>query len=303
MPKDSDTDADSIVDAFESQEKVLGQTNSVVSFFHNLWNGISFYNRTAVDPVLTKKLNDILQGGGNVKFKQVREWVVRIIPASTINAFVAYPYSYLFDPGKGTIFLYGGLVKLLGRKSDDLMGVILHEVGHFAKFHLHIGMGAMAGKASLSTLITTWLLKFVKGGSGRMKALMVGSLLILATVTLSAAWGFVRRTNERSADDFVIQYGYGKGLAGALVKMNKFGSISGLKTKCGKMCQAMNKIDRAFSSHPQARERVKTLLNNDKIWKSMQKKKKGNLTEILMTEIVKMVKEDVIKKRSGGTIS
>jgi len=294
-----DKEREAMFGDWDAQFKVESKTNTFINFFMNLWNAVSLYNSSIIDPVLTKKLNGILKGGGNVSIKQVQQWVVRIIPAPEINAFVAYPFSYIFDPGKGTIFLYAGIVKLMGRNSDELIGVILHEVGHFVKFHLPLSLVATFGKATLATHIFKWLLKFIKGGSGKGKALLIGSLLILATITLSAAWAFVSRTNERAADDFVIQYGYGEGLTKALAKMAKFSSISGLKPTCGKMCQSMNKIENAFSSHPATKERVETILNSDKLWKAMQKKKKGRYTEMLMTEIVKMVKEEAIAKRGG----
>ena len=107
----------------------------------------------------------------------------------------------------------------------------------------------------------------------------------MSQLTVMASTAFISRCLERQADEFAINTGYGKDLANALDKMQKFGTYSQIESKCGIICKTVKSIDTALASHPETKDRVQTILSKTETLKALQKMDKGGIARIAMQEM------------------
>jgi Zn-dependent protease with chaperone function len=279
-----------IIEDEDTKKKFNAITNAmaIINFFSVFYESVRLSIMSKEDKLLSDKVNKLYEKNRQVTFK------IKVIPVTAINAFVSAD-SILHSPGKITVFLYGGLVNLLGRDSRELTAIILHEIGHALKFHMLIGMYTnIITNLGLSTLLK-FILKDMKLDS-LIKQTLAVSMLIMIHLLTSAAEAFVSRSLERQADEYVIKVGYGKDLANALSKMKKFKSYSALDTECGKICKAIKYVENTLASHPETEERIKDLLSKDATLKALQSKNKGEILKLGMKEVRKEVFEYVMNK-------
>jgi Zn-dependent protease with chaperone function len=272
------------------KDKVLGTASGVLRFLFWLYQAIKFA-QLPEDKMLSKKVTDalkkhpIMKKGGNLNIKVI------VIPAAAINAFVSPASASGF--GEMKIFMYGGLVNLIGRDSDDVVAIGLHEVGHFLKQHLsyHAYM-QMAGTFGLMKL-SEWIMKYVKENR-KFMAVLATALLIMSQLTVMAGMAYLSRAMEKQADQFAIDAGYGPQLASGLQKMQKFGSYSAIQQKCGKACQAIKKIDNTLSTHPETEERIKDILKRSETFAALKSGNNNKLKQVALGEIRRYTQEYLI---------
>lgn len=266
-----------------TNESLYKGVNVFKNFFSLLWFAVTLYNNTDIDPKLTKKLEKVI--ASVPKYKSLsKKVVVRVVNQSAINAFVA-PFSIIFDPGKITIFVYAGLINYLGRDSRELIAVLLHELGHLVLGHIVTGLTTQILTQTIYGRLVISLYKKYKKGQ-KWLSVGIGALIILVGLTKAAMTSFISRAQEFQADEFVIQFGYAKAGANFDKKLESMNNVAGLTRKCGKLCQTVEKIQQFFSSHPRSEDRIKNVLDKEKIWKSLEKTKGKNIEELYHPQMV-----------------
>jgi len=278
-----------IIEDEDTKKKFNAITNAmaVIHFFSIFYDSVRLSIMSKEDKFLSDKINKLYEKNTSSIFK------IKVVPSTAINAFVSA--ESLINPGKITIFLYGGLVNLLGRDSRELTAIILHEIGHALKFHLAVGIATNFATGMGLTKLLKFILKDMKTDS-LIKQILVVAMLIMIHLLTSAAEAFVNRSLERQADEYVIKSGYGKDLADALSKMKKFKSYSELDTECGKICKSIKYIEKTLSNHPESGERIKDLLSKSETLNALQSKNKGEILKLGMKEVRKEVFEYAMNK-------
>lgn len=213
-------------------------TGMVVSHLISMFLGVAtLTTQFKVDPVLTKRINGILNSGD--------KWIVHIYPEKGPNA---------FSLGFGRhIFVTSALLKLLQERHVD--AILLHEVYHSAKKHTpkklmmqyplyYLATAvAVAATATVAIPFTGLLVFWLVNNIGN----------ILYNITMG-------RRHEVKADDFAVRNGYGKELIEAFKLIEDWVSKRVDRSKCGRWCQIVNKIDDAIDEHPSFEQRIKNIL-------------------------------------------
>lgn len=282
-----------------AQIKVLETASNVIKTIFTILQAIKFQMSLSEDKELTKKMTSIMKSHphGSRYAKGGMKFQVMVVPAPVLNAFVS-PMSGVV-PGQMTLFLYGGLVNLLGRNSDEIIAVSLHEIGHFLKFHMQQRILAnMVVGAGIGKLIQ-WLVSNVKADK-KFVAIVVGGLIVVSQISAMAAMAFISRLNEKEADQYAIDAGYGNALASSLSKMRSFGTYAAIEKKCGKMCQLIKKVDNALATHPETMSRVQDILKRTEVWEAMKKKDAKKLQKIAANEMYLAAREYAQQKHING---
>jgi len=222
---------------FAAATAIIG-TGMVVSNLIGLFLGVTTITKQfKVDKELSKRINGILNSGD--------KWIVHIYPEKGPNA---------FSLGFGRhIFVTSALLKLLKERHID--AILLHEVYHSEKKHtpkklmmqyplFYIATAvALASTLTVTIPFTALLVFWMVNNIGN----------ILYNITMG-------RRHEVLADDFAVRNGYGKELIESFKLIEDWVSKRVSRTKCGRWCQLMNKIDAAIDEHPSFEQRIKNIL-------------------------------------------
>lgn len=189
-----------------------------------------------VDKKLTKRINVILKSGS--------KWVVHLYPDPGPNAFAI---------GGKHIFITTGLLKLLDKR--EVEAVMLHEVFHNKDLHIW--------KQFAMTNSFFYLLTFIAMTATAATGMFYLGLLIFYIINKVSSIAYNRisgRRHELKADDYAVKHGYGKDMAGALLKMEQWVAKARSKSYCDKFCQLERKISDAIDEHPPLQKRVEIVL-------------------------------------------
>jgi heat shock protein HtpX len=188
--------------------------------------------------------------------KLSRNIQVYITDAMYVNAFAC---------GKNTVCITKGALETFN--TDELAGVIAHELGHICYGHTKATLLSLVGNAFFSLIV--WIFGLIIRISDTIGTAVTSqsmpALLALKVFTVSATllyngslFLFVyisnvilslnSRTNEFQADDFSDQIGYGEELTQALYLIDKIS-----------MGQKLTLKERIMASHPHTAERIKRL--------------------------------------------
>lgn len=192
--------------------------------------------RIKVDKNLTKRINGILRSGN--------KWIVHIFPDTTPNAFAI---------GGKHVFVTTGLTKLLDER--EIEAVMLHEVFHNKDLHLW--------KQFAMTNSFFYLLVFIATTAASSVGLFFLGFIIFYTMNKVVSILYNRllgRRHEKKADEFAVKHGYGKDMASALLKMEKYIEKMRERTQCNTLCQLERKISDALDEHPPLKKRVEIVL-------------------------------------------
>jgi Zn-dependent protease with chaperone function len=213
---------------------------------------------------LEKKLNAILKDG--------KQWKVYIIKEKGPNAFC------ITNP---VVFMTTGLKEML--TEDEIIAVLLHEAGHIKNKDIWKNVGF---KASFFGIIVA-----AAWAAPAVIAVQIGIMIALAAAALGIDTTIVGltfgRKAERRADSTAVKYGYGKPMASALDKIDKWIAKTSAKRPCLKMCKVMTKLSETLDEHPPLKERVKDVLEETETWNPQTFKSISNAKNYFMKKIVK----------------
>lgn len=200
------------------------------------------------DSKLSRSLNKIIKDGNR--------WRVHIIPDDSPNALCMI---------KNVAFISKGLLKML--TPDEAMAVLLHEIGHLKSKDL---WADLIGKNTILAIMLS-----IIGAIGGTGFVLPGIFIYyifgisdLVDVFFARTLG---RAGENRSDSFAVKYGYGKAMASALSKLEKWVTHKTRKIYCGTACKAMNKIDEIIDEHPPLKDRVESILKQTIVWEKTQK--------------------------------
>jgi Zn-dependent protease with chaperone function len=235
---------------------IAGSVMVLFNFALFLIQSASMKDAFKVDTKLSKRINDILN---------TTEWKVHVVKEKQPNAFaINGPH----------VFVTTGLIKLA--TENELTAILLHEVYHTKFNHSY---KQLAYKYPLF-----YLCIFVA-----MPAAMAHSSLFIALVIFRIASLIsdipykiiIGRMHENKADNYAIQFGYGKELVSILKKLGKI-YLASMK-ECTGVCKAINAMDEAIDEHPPLKKRIEIVL-----------RKTDELQSVATTKSVKSVVKFII---------
>ena len=205
----------------------------------------AFISSSKLDKKLSKRLKDTLKDG--------KDWKVYILKEDSPNAFcIATP----------RMFIHTGLQKLLNE--DEVFAVMLHEAGHINNKDIYKKIVATGAFTALLLALGS----VMAPGPGTMAAF---ALMYYLRVTGLEGIIFARtlgRRGERMADSFAVKNGYGKQMASALQKLDRWVTKLRAKRPCGKACQRFTKLNEMMDEHPPLKKRVETVLKEKDAWEA-----------------------------------
>jgi len=199
------------------------------------------------DKKLTKQINSFLKS---------TKWKVIVIKEKAPNAFIM---------GPRIICITTALMKMLNKR--EVMGVMLHEAWHVKDLHVY---KQFAYRAPLFALILMVVLAAALTPGGSAPAYLM-ALILFNTYEIPYSIIMGRR-HERAADSYAAKMGYGDDLISALNKLEKWYKSKVKSQPCGKVCQIINKIDRAIDEHPPIKNRIENILKSKELSKLIMKK-------------------------------
>lgn len=238
----------------------IGTKLVILNFAMFLLMTYSLKKSMKVDKKLTKKINKILKKS---------KWIVHIVPDKSPNAFAI---------GGNHIFITTGLKKMLNER--EVEAVLLHEVYHNKGLHIY---KKMAYDYPLFYLMAAAAVYITVGTGGNFILGFMAFILMSKVAGIPYAISVGRR-HESKADEYAIQFGYGRDLANALKKLEKQYLKLMAKKECGKICQLSEKIGEAIDEHPPIKKRIETIL-----------KKADKLKAVLKTMSFKKIRDFIMK--------
>jgi len=211
--------------------------------------------------ILDKKMSGIMSeliGDDNVR--------VYMLKADVINA---------FNAGTPEIYYTDKFIKKLRITENELIGVCLHEYGHYAGRHaLKINVTNTAVGIVIPILmreITREFPKIISYFLGKIVALMVDTHLRV----------IMGRPQEYFSDSYAAKRGYGKYLVSALNKMDAYIRRVACKDKSDMECDALMDAFSEMDEHPKTKDRIENILNSSKITSIISSKRIGLLVRFL----------------------
>lgn len=204
----------------------------VVSF---IMSAAAFHRSIKVDPIRSKRVNKILNSGNT--------WIVHQFPDPVPNAFAI--------TGKH-VFITTGLVNILNEREQD--GVLLHEVWHNKDLHMWKKIATESALTYLIIFVSVTSTLTIFPGLGILVAFLMKNIFSIAYARIMG------RRHEYAADEYAVQYGYGKDLISAFEKMEKWAKTKSSNQPCGTVCKLERTISRAIDEHPPTKKRVETIL-------------------------------------------
>ena len=216
------------------------------------------------DKSLSKKINKITG----------RYYSINIIESDS-------PAAFCFGGFTNHIFITKGLMKLMNER--ELISICLHEVSHITTYDSIQSLILKASSISIALEISSNFAKFLF----KNKTINITNAIIL-TVLLSIIISAIPtlllgKYHELKSDKYVIQYGYGKDLILALLKIEKW--ILENKVKDSKIKMFFHKIQHYYDEHPAVKTRVDKLLKNVELYEAMIKNNKSKIKNIIYKTI------------------
>jgi Zn-dependent protease with chaperone function len=203
---------------------------------------VNIYLSSSFSVVWSNKLSKLLK----------QDWKVFVMPLDMMNA-------CSFGIGIKHVFITSGLIKKLNER--EVMAVLLHEVHHSIKYDIvsRFAVGSFGGGA---------ILHFIKNTMERIPdkllwgpGLFICTFIALLAFTLGSMWlnsVMVGRRQEIKADQYTVQFGYGKDAISALTKITKVANKECNKTN---VCKYAMKILSVVDEHPPLATRVERILD------------------------------------------
>lgn len=195
--------------------------------------------------ILDNKMSDVISnlvGDKNAK--------VYMLKSDVINA---------FNAGTPDVYYTDKFIKKLRISENELIGVCLHEYGHYAGRHgLKINITNTATGIVIPVLMREITREFHPAISyflGKIVSLMV-------TTHLRIIMG---RPQEYFSDSYAAKKGYGKYLVSALNKMEVYIRRVACKDKTESECDALMDAISEIDEHPKTKDRIDNILKSSKI--------------------------------------
>ena len=212
--------------------------------------------------------------------KLKNKYIVRVMKETTPNAFKTM--------GDNNIYLTTGLIKHFTK--DEIMAIMIHEIGHGIYNHSEKKMLGNSALVSLLKLVS--ILIGLENRRRRGKGLdfdlktnevieigyyltkkriphkrIVIPLMILIWISVPVMFRFM----EHSADSYAVKLGYKDELARALIKLNGIKSIKP-SSLLFKIMRMMSKI---FITHPKTKKRLIRILGSEEAIEAFKTSKNG----------------------------
>jgi len=164
-----------------------------------------------------------------------------------------------FNIGTSDIYYTDQLIKKLSITENELIGICLHEYGHYVGKH-DIKTEAMS---TATGIIIPILLREIVKEFPMFVTFFLGK--IVSHMVSSRIRIIVGRPQEYFSDSYAAKKGYGRHLITALNKMNKYVRRIACKDKSKEECDMlMNRISK-IDEHPTVEKRVDNILKSSKI--------------------------------------
>lgn len=138
-----------------------------------------------------------------------------------------------------TCYVSSSLIDLLREDDDEVLAVLLHEVGHNMQVSYYL-LSRLLGVGSLLSVSVLFLVAAASGGGDdAMAVFLVSMLLLIGTSHLLLA--YMSRRQEIVADEFAIKCGYGNAMSRAIKKLHRYIYDSSIRTTA---INNLNFIDR-----------------------------------------------------------
>ena len=211
--------------------------------------------------ILDKKMSNIV--GNLVNDMSVRVYMFK---ADVVNAFnVGTPELYYTDK----------LVKELRLTEAELIGVCLHEYGHYAGGH----MKTINITNTATGIVIPILVREVTRNMESIYSLILGK--IIAAMVNSYLRIVIGRPQEYFSDSYAAKKGYGPQLTSALKKIDLYVRKIHCKDKSTDECDRMIEDASKYDEHPTVKQRVDNILINSKITSLINGKRFGLLVRFL----------------------
>jgi len=182
-----------------------------------------------------------------------------------------YPNAFCFGGFGSTIFLTNKLVNILNEK--EVIAVCLHEVGHITTYDSLKNLGIRFTSIGAAGIFYLKLLSKINYSlNSKIKQVAIFSTAIIISILIVKSPAIlVGKFFEYRADKHASKYGYGKELASALEKIEKWikeykYKIFGKPSKLEKM---FDKINNFIDVHPTFQHRIEKLLEYEKLYEAM----------------------------------
>jgi len=199
-----------------------------------------FERQGRIDKSLTEEVSKI------VNDVDVNVWILDI---NMVNAFnIGTPDLYLTVP----------LLRKLKLSRGEIVGICLHEYGHYAGKH----MRTIAYTNTAVGIMVPVILREFMDSTGAAFYILSKILALLVSGVLRV---YIGRPQEYFADSYAAKAGYGKDLISALNKLDWFVRKQVCKDKTKEQCDLMIDNISRFDEHPTLKKRVENILNSPKV--------------------------------------
>ena len=192
------------------------------------------------------------------------------------------PQAYVIEWFKNNIYITTGLMKIMNER--EIMAIMIHETSHVInrdvvkKVSVEFGGSVFltALFASLESLAFKSKNPVIAIGSLSV-SFLAASILMTLMMTQSTKW---YKRQETAADVSVVKYGYAKDLISALNKIEKYKKKQYKDFAKKNPDVDLEKLDKGLKQledHPEHKDRVKRLLEEEKLYVAMVN---GNLVEV-----------------------
>lgn len=196
-----------------------------------------------------------------------KKYFVRIVYQTQPNAFC-------FGGLGRSVFVTHGLITLLTER--EIIAVCLHEIGHITNYDTIKNLAVAGASAGTTHLIINAFSRKIAESNFTKTKLISGVILtvLICLVILKAPGLLLGKIHEYRADRYASKYGYGKDLISALQKLEKWikeykFKMYGPETKFSKI---LDKISNFLDVHPEFKDRIKALLESEKLYEEIYNK-------------------------------
>lgn len=216
----------------------------VVNVIQFLWNcrpptGLESYR------ILDKKMTNIIIN--LVKDNNVRVYMFR---ADIVNA---------FNLGTPDIYYTDKIVKELRLTESELIGICLHEYGHFAGGHIK----SINVTNTATGIVIPVLIRELSRDMDQIYSLALGKFIAyMVNSYLRIKMG---RPQEYFSDSYATKKGYGTPLASALKKIDLYVRKIHCRDRSREECDTLIRNASRFDEHPTTEARLDNIFNSSKI--------------------------------------
>jgi len=195
--------------------------------------------------ILDKKMTNIIRN--LVDDKSVSVYVFK---QDIVNA---------FNCGTPDIYYTDKLVKLLRITEDELVGICLHEYGHYTGRH----MKTINITNTATGIVIPVLLRELTRQLPAVYTFLLGK--ILSGMLNSYLRIIIGRPQEYFSDSYAAKKGYGRQLISALSKLDKYVRKVGCKNRTKEECDALIERASKYDEHPKTKDRIESILKSSKV--------------------------------------